>query len=125
MQVRGSMSGLMGDADWKLSMKVSQRGRRLDKERPELRSMLVHRLRAAPKAVARLPLASPITDAEPKDYSMFCEPCGYWNYKPDWEADWVCPTCGRVYVAEMVIFSEVTEEEDSSEHHADATAPRA
>jgi hypothetical protein len=113
--------GILDDRDWKLSMKISKQGQR---DSGGLRSLLVHRLRSAPKAVARLPLARPIADAEPKEYSMFCEPCGRWNYKPDWETDWMCPMCGRVYVAEMVIFS-ATEEEDSSERHADATASRA
>jgi hypothetical protein len=97
-------------ADWSLSLAISRPGR---EPRPGLRSLLTHRLRSAPKAIARLPNARSLTDADPEDYSMFCEPCDHWYQKPDWDADWTCPECGTVYVAEMVIFSAVLDEEDS------------
>jgi hypothetical protein len=108
------------EADYRLSMGVSQR-RRHGKERLGLRSMLIHRLRPAPKAILRLSNSRSMP-APPEEFNVFCERCGQWVDNPDWADDWTCPGCGTLYATEMVIFSAI-EQEDSSERHADAAAP--
>lgn len=104
--------------DHELSMRLSPRTRAERDGAPsrETRSLIVHRLRDAPKAVRRLSMSRDLATADDEDYSVYCEPCGEWfqgsrwgEDGPDWAEgdDFLCPTCGRLYVAETVIYSMV------------------
>ena len=87
------------EADWQLSMHISPRPRRADLE--GLRSLLVHRLQPGAKAVWRRALRGSATSA-------YCEPCRQWS--PAMPAlAWVCKSCQRRYVAELVVYREVVE----------------
>ncbi|MFJ4700477.1 hypothetical protein ACIP5N_22140 [Streptomyces sp. NPDC088768] len=72
-----------------------------------LRSLLVHRLRDAAKAIARTPLKTNILTAGLKKYSVHCEPCRAWFDLPEWGEEVTCPKCGRLYVLELAVFSAV------------------
>jgi hypothetical protein len=97
---------LMSDRDWTLSMFISRRP-----DRPELealRTMLLHRLRPATKAVLRRPLRPP-NHGPASSYGMFCEACRKWTHVDAVVPAWTCPGCERHYEAETVIYSEVVQ----------------
>ncbi|MCX4826663.1 hypothetical protein OG883_44285 [Streptomyces sp. NBC_01142] len=92
--------------DFRLSMKISpMRPNGPDDE--GLRSLLVHRLRDAAKAVARIPLKANLATAGLKKYSVHCEPCRAWFDLPEWGEEVTCPKCGRLYALELAVFSAV------------------
>jgi hypothetical protein len=96
---------LLNKPDWKLSMQLSPRARR--GETTELRSLLVHRLRSAAKAVLRLPLQANIATATAGAYTVHCEPCARWFTLPDWGEEIRCDKCRRLYALEFAVFSEI------------------
>lgn len=97
--------------DFRLSMRISpMRPNRPDEE--GLRSLLVHRLRGAAKAVARIPLNANIATAGLKKYSVHCEPCRAWFNLPEWGEEVTCPRCRRLYVLELAVFSAVPDATD-------------
>lgn len=97
--------------DYQLSMRVSPRARN-DFENDGLRSLLVHRLRDAAKAVARISLKRDLATADTADaYNVHCEPCDAWFVLRKWGEEVVHEKCGRVYVLEMAIFSEIGKSE--------------
>ena len=90
-------------------MRISKRGRN-DNDDTSLRSMLIHRLRDASKAVLRIPLRSNLATADrAEDYSVHCEPCNAWFTLPEWGEEIRHGKCGRVYALELAVFSEITE----------------
>lgn len=92
--------------DYRLSMKISQKGR---VEIPGLRTLLVHRLTAGSKLVLRRPLRPRPRDSE---YALFCEPCGAWT-REDAAAELTsCPGCGRSYRLEMAVYQEITDDDE-------------
>jgi hypothetical protein len=96
----------LSSQDYGLSMKVSPRARDAGRN-SGLRSLLVHRLRSASKAVLRLPLGDNISQARLGAYNVHCEPCEEWFNLPDWGEEVICPRCDRVYALELAVFSEI------------------
>ncbi|MFD8650670.1 hypothetical protein [Streptomyces mirabilis] len=93
--------------DYHHSMKLSPRSKGRDRE-DGLRSLLVHRLRDAAKAVLRLPLTDNIATAEDAQrYKIHCEPCGKWFPLNGWAEELQCPHCSQLYVIEFAVFSAV------------------
>lgn len=90
----------MNVPDYRLSMQISRRPR-TDTE--GLRTLLIHRLRPPQKAVWRWSLQS-------AQRSVHCEPCRRWFHGVDAAEAWDCPGCGRKYVAEVVIYTEMRSE---------------
>ncbi|MBZ3908228.1 hypothetical protein ACRWOO_29125 [Streptomyces sp. NEAU-PBA10] len=96
----------LSQRDFKLSMRISpMRPNSPDDE--GLRSLLVHRLRGAAKAVARIPLKANLATAGLKKYSVHCEPCRSWFDLPEWGEEVTCPKCERLYALELAVFSAV------------------
>jgi hypothetical protein len=102
---------LLSDRDYQWSMKISRKPRG-DRGAQELRSLLVHRLRDAAKAVVRLPMKSNIATAGLNRYSVHCEPCEEWFPLPEWGEEVRCPKCKRLYALELAVFSAVPEPTD-------------
>jgi hypothetical protein len=90
--------------DYQLSMRVSARAK---DDRPDLRTLLIHRLRPAPKAILRLSNSRDLATADMDRYGAYCEPCREWTRRPDWADDWECPLCGTLYRIEFAVFSAV------------------
>ncbi|MFJ6752353.1 hypothetical protein ACIQNI_29840 [Streptomyces sp. NPDC091266] len=97
---------LLSKSDFRLSMRIGRKPVE-DRDDENLRSLLVHRLRGATKAVVRLPLKTNIATAELKKYSVHCEACGIWFAMPEWGEEVQCPKCERLYALEMAVFSAV------------------
>ncbi len=95
---------MLSPEDYRLSMRVSARAKT---DTPDLRTLLIHRLRAAPKAVLRLSNARDLATADMDRYGAYCEPCGQWIKRPDWGDDWECPYCHTLYRIEVAVFSAV------------------
>jgi hypothetical protein len=101
----------LSERDYQLSMRTSPRSPR--EERNEgLRSLLVHRLRDAAKAVVRLPNRTNIATADSGHYTVHCEPCSRWFPLPDWGEEIKSPCCGQVYVLELAVFSALPDPAD-------------
>ncbi len=84
-------------------MMISRRGRQPDP--PDLRSLLVHRLSGAVKAIVRRSLRNP------DHLGVFCEGCDEWSV-PTFAGtpeDFTCEGCQRHYQIEMVIYREIDE----------------
>ncbi|TLQ39195.1 hypothetical protein [Streptomyces marianii] len=95
--------------DFKLSMAISPM-KRNGPETEALRSLLVHRLRDARMAIARLPLKANLATAGLKKYSVHCEPCRSWFDLPEWGEEFTCPKCRQLYALELAVFSAVPDE---------------
>ena len=95
----------MAPQDYELSMRISRRPRREEPDRG-LRSLIVHRLIAGPKAVFRVALRT-------GRFSVHCEPCGQWFPVDDPLEEWQCDRCGREYEAELIVYSEIPAESGS------------
>lgn len=89
--------------DYHLSMATSRR-RRGGEVHP-LRSLLVHRLREASKAVLRMRMSSNIATC--RQYQIYCEPCGKWVDAIGAGEQFDCPRCGGVYVLEYAVYSRI------------------
>jgi ribosomal protein S27E len=88
------------DQDYRLSMRLSPRARE-EENNEGLRGLLILRLAGTAKAAWRKSLRSP-------HGSLFCEPCDRWTVRsaqPD--ADVTCPSCGRQFRVETVIYREI------------------
>ena len=94
------------DRDYKLSMNASPRARDPQRNK-ELRSMIVHRLRDAAKAVVRLPNKTDINTAHAGHYAVHCEPCVRWFPLPAWGEEIECPHCGGLFALELAVFSAI------------------
>lgn len=90
---------MMDEADYRLSMSISRR-RRDRQEVHRLRSLLVHRLSRATKAVYRVALSG-------AGNGTYCEGCGHWAgpLSPP-PRTFTCPSCSRRYEIEFVIYTE-------------------
>lgn len=99
--------------DYQLSMLTSKRPRGGASSRDEgLRSLLVHRLRNASKAILRIPLKRNLATAEDAaNYSVYCEPCDEWFVLDGWAEEVRHDKCKRLYVVEYAVFSLVEEPE--------------
>ncbi|MEV7674994.1 hypothetical protein [Streptomyces sp. NPDC088752] len=94
--------------DRQLSMRISPRSRADREGAPaNLRTLLVHRLRNAAKAVLRLPMSANIDTADTGRYTLHCEPCNQWTRPGDWAEEFVCGHCQRVYALEFAVYSEI------------------
>jgi hypothetical protein len=99
----------LSDRDYRLSMFTSRRARE-EGRNDGLRSLLVHRLRDASKAVLRIPLKRNLAKADDaSDYSVYCEPCDAWFVLDDWGEEVRHKKCGRLYALEFAVFSLVEE----------------
>lgn len=89
----------LDEADYRLSMRISRR-RQDRQEVHRLRSLLVHRLRQATKAVFRVALSG-------AGNGIYCEGCGRWagplSTPPPM---FTCPRCSRRFEVEFVVYSE-------------------
>lgn len=97
---------MLNRPDYLLSMRISARAKN---DPPNLRTMLIHRLRPVTKSVLRLSNSRDLVTAEMEDYSMYCEKCENWANKPDWADDWECPVCGTQYQMELAVYSAIDE----------------
>ncbi|MEU6362214.1 hypothetical protein [Streptomyces albidoflavus] len=94
----------LSPSDHRLSMRISPRPHGEDST--ALRTLLVHRLRRAAKAVVRLPLAKDAAAADKASaYTVFCEPCGKWFALPAWGEEIECPRCERLFVLEFAVLT--------------------
>lgn len=98
--------------DYQLSMRLSPRARS-GESNDGLRSLYVHRLRDALKAVVRLPNKTNIVTADAGRYNVHCEPCGDWFVLREWGEEMRHDKCGRVYALEMAVFSQIEGPEKS------------
>lgn len=94
----------LNEPDYRLSMRTSPRARH-EEDNEGWRSLLVHRLRDAAKAVVRLPNKADIATAHSGCYTVHCEPCGKWFGLPDWGEEITAPCCGRVFALEFAVLS--------------------
>lgn len=101
----------LNDDDYRLSMRISARSKR--GEREGLRSLLVHRLRPAAKAVGRVPLSGGAP-------SVYCEACDVWHRVGQWPMRFRCTGCARVYVVECAIYRALPEADETERTHADS-----
>lgn len=93
--------------DYHLSMRLSRRARNAV-DNKGLRSLIIHRLRDTAKAALRISIKQDIAAADRAEaYSVYCEPCGDWFKLPEWGEEVHHQKCGRIYVLEFAIFSEV------------------
>lgn len=92
----------MKSEDYRLSMRISPRGR-IDS--PELRQLLVNRLSATTKAVLRRSLRF-------DNVSVYCERCNHWQVlKGDDLNEWTCAMCGARYRMEFAVYEQIDPEE--------------
>ncbi|QDN94916.1 hypothetical protein FNV58_00890 (plasmid) [Streptomyces sp. RLB1-9] len=97
----------LSEPDYQLSMRTSPRAR-ADERNQGLRSLLVHRLRDAAKAVVRLPNRTSIATAHSGRYTVHCETDNIWFGLPDWGEEIECPgECGQIFALEFAVFSAV------------------
>lgn len=97
----------LSERDYRLSMLIGRRSRNSEPEE-NLRSLLVHRLRDAAKAVLRISLRQDLGTAGASQYQIYCEPCGKWSTLKGWAEEVVCPHCGQVYAVEFAVYSAIT-----------------
>lgn len=96
------MTKLLNDGDWKLSMRLSRRGR-LNSD--ALRSLLIHRLSDTPKAVVRRSLRHELHNS----LSVFCEACERWVSLPEGAitSEFGCTLCDRRFRVELVVYEQI------------------
>jgi hypothetical protein len=97
---------MLNRLDYLLSMRISPRAKN---DTPNLRTLIIHRLRPDTKAVLRISNSRDLAEALMEHYAAYCEKCSVWVKRPDWADDWDCPHCGTRYQLELAVYSEVNE----------------
>lgn len=87
----------MRDEDYRLSMKISPRGRI---PTDSLRQLLVNRLSDTYKAILRRPLRG-------GGNSVYCEECDWWQKATGFPATWTCRRCNRSFRIEFAVYEEM------------------
>jgi hypothetical protein len=94
----------MKDEDYRLSMKISPKGK---VDSSALRQLHVLRLSDTWKAILRRPLRQ----INPS-LGVFCEGCSRWRrIEGDFPQEWTCPDCNLLYRMEFAVYQNVSKEE--------------
>lgn len=92
---------MLSEQDYVFSMRLSPRGNRVTEP---LRSLLIHRLRNAFKAVLRISIIKTLNGDDL--FGLYCEACDKWFYDQKVSLEKVCPVCNRIFVPEFILYTE-------------------